>query len=69
MLVPRGTLHTFFRSDENPVKLLVIISPAGFEDFFFEVVGDDEVDAEMMAERALKIGHKYGVTFTGPPLG
>ena len=69
VLVPRGTIHTFFRSDENPVKMLVIISPAGFEDFFFEVVGPDEVDAHMMEERALEAGHKYGVTFTAPPLG
>ena len=69
ILVPRGTVHTFSRADKNPVKLLVIISPAGFENFFFEAVGDDEVDAVMMAERALDIGHKYGVTFTGPPLG
>ena len=69
VLVPRGTIHTFFRSDENPVKMLVIISPAGFEDFFFEVVGPDEVDAHMMEERALEAGHKYGVRFTAPPLG
>ena len=69
ILVPRGTVHTFSRADKNPVKLLVIISPAGFENFFFEAVGDNEVDAVMMAERALEIGHKYGVTFTGPPLG
>ena len=69
MLIPRGTVHTFWRSTSTIPKLLVIISPAEFEDFFFEVIGDDEIDGQAMEERATAISTKYNLTFTGTPLG
>ena len=69
VLIPRGTEHTFWRSNSTTPKLLVIISPAGFEDFFFEVIGDDEIDGQTMEERATAVSSKYDLTFTGPPLG
>ena len=69
VLIPRGTVHTFWRSNSTTPKVLVIISPAGFEDFFFEVIGDEEIDGETMEERAIAVSSKYDLTFTGPPLG
>ena len=36
---PRGQWHTFWNAGETPARILEIISPAGFEDFFAELDG------------------------------
>ena len=58
VLIPRGTVHTFWNAGSTPAKLLVIFSPPGFEQFFFET-GDEEID----------IAEKYKIEVVGPPLG
>ncbi len=35
---PRGQWHTFWNAGEDPARILEIISPAGFERFFEELV-------------------------------
>jgi mannose-6-phosphate isomerase-like protein (cupin superfamily) len=35
---PRGQWHTFWNAGDEPARLLEIISPAGFEQFFGELV-------------------------------
>jgi len=35
--VPKGTLHTFKNIDDRPGRLLVFISPAGLEEFFYAI--------------------------------
>jgi mannose-6-phosphate isomerase-like protein (cupin superfamily) len=35
--IPRGTLHTFKNVDEQPGRLLVVISPSGLEEFFYSI--------------------------------
>ena len=35
---PRGQWHTFWNAGEEPCRILEIISPAGFERFFAELV-------------------------------
>ena len=35
--IPRGTVHTFKNIDPQPGRLLVIITPAGLEDFFYAI--------------------------------
>lgn len=35
---PRGILHTFWNGGDQPARLLEIISPAGFEAYFDELV-------------------------------
>ena len=35
---PRGQWHTFWNAGEEPCRILEIISPAGFEQFFAELV-------------------------------
>ena len=70
VFLPRNVLHTFWRANEKPVKLLVIISPPEFEEFFFDVVGNEqEISGETFGERAMDISDKYNVKFLGPPLG
>ena len=58
VLIPRGTVHTFWNVGSTPAKLLVIFSPPGFEQFFFEV-GDEGID----------VAEKYNIEVVGPPLG
>ena len=35
---PRNQWHTFWNAGDAPARILEIISPAGFEDFFAELV-------------------------------
>lgn len=43
LYVPKNTLHTFRNIDSRPGKLLVTISPAGLEEFFY-AIGTPAVD-------------------------
>jgi quercetin dioxygenase-like cupin family protein len=50
---PRDQWHTFWNADEKPARLLEIISPAGFERFFAELVdlgGVTEVEPQTLAD-------------------
>lgn len=50
---PRGQWHTFWNAGEEPARILEIISPAGFERFFAELVdlgGAAEADPAALAE-------------------
>ena len=69
VLVPRGTVHTFWSTGPIPAKLLAIFSPPGFEQFFVEVVGDENIDTATFVERAMAVAQKYNVEIAGPPLG
>lgn len=44
VLVPRGTVHTYSKTGTGPTKVLVLISPAGFEKFFEEIAGPPDMD-------------------------
>src|SRR5688500_5891895 len=35
---PRGQWHTFWNAGQEPARILEIISPAGFERYFFELL-------------------------------
>ena len=50
---PRGQWHTFWNAGEEPARILEIISPAGFERFFGELVdlgGVTEAAPQTLAE-------------------
>jgi quercetin dioxygenase-like cupin family protein len=50
---PRDQWHTFWNAGEEPARLLEIISPAGFERFFAELVdlgGVTEVEPRTLAD-------------------
>lgn len=49
---PRGQWHTFWNAGDEPCRILEIISPAGFEQFFAELVdlgGVTETEPEKLA--------------------
>ena len=39
VLKPRGTPHAFWNSGPGPVRFLEMITPGGFEEYFFEMAG------------------------------
>ena len=57
---PRGQWHTFWNAGDEPARILEIISPAGFEQFFAELArlrraarADPEALGELCARYAL----------------
>jgi len=56
---PRGQWHTFWNADDQPARLLEIISPAGFEQYFAELVdlgGSTQADPRDLAALAARYG-------------
>jgi mannose-6-phosphate isomerase-like protein (cupin superfamily) len=57
---PRNQWHTFWNAGDEPARILEIISPAGFERFFEELVdlgGVVAADPEVLAE----LSERYGL--------
>lgn len=80
---PRGQWHTFWNAGDEPCRILEIISPAGFERFFAELVagggaGAMEPEAlgelsaryalEMRPESVPELVERFGLVFPGEPL-
>ena len=57
---PRGQWHTFWNAGEEPCRILEIISPAGFEHYFAEVI--DALDGGPPDPDAIgPIADRYGL--------
>ena len=80
---PRGQWHTFWNAGDEPARILEIISPAGFERFFDELVDlggaadtAPEVFAELCARYELDMRpetipglvERFGLRFPGVPV-
>lgn len=59
VLVPRGTVHTLSKAGTASARVLVIISPAGFEKFFEEIAGPPDLD------RIMALAPKYNLEIVG----
>jgi mannose-6-phosphate isomerase-like protein (cupin superfamily) len=57
---PRDQWHTFWNAGDEPCRLLEIISPAGFEDFFKEL-SDMGGALEAAPEELAKLNERYGL--------
>ncbi len=81
---PRGEWHTFWNATDEPCRILEIISPAGFEGFFAELVdlggvaqADPAVLGALCERYALEMDpasvpdlvQRFGLVFPGAPLG
>jgi mannose-6-phosphate isomerase-like protein (cupin superfamily) len=56
---PRNQWHTFWNAGDEPCRILEIISPAGFERFFQELVemgGVTQADPETLAQLSARYG-------------
>ena len=80
---PRGQWHTFWNAGNEPARILEIISPAGFERFFAELVDlggvantSPETLAELCGRHELDMDpdsipgliERFGVVFPGEPV-
>ena len=80
---PRDQWHTFWNAGDEPARILEIISPAGFERFFAELVdlgGVAQADPQAFTELRLRYGlemepdsipgliERFGVVFPGVPV-
>jgi quercetin dioxygenase-like cupin family protein len=68
VVLPRNIPHSFRNSGSTPAKLLVTLTPAGFEGFFEEVAGQLPADQPPDPEKLAAIGRKYGLELL-PPAG
>jgi mannose-6-phosphate isomerase-like protein (cupin superfamily) len=80
---PRGQWHTFWNAGDEPARILEIISPAGFERFFAELVdlggvaqADPAILGSLCERYALEMDpasvpelvERFGVRFPADPL-
>jgi mannose-6-phosphate isomerase-like protein (cupin superfamily) len=80
---PRHQWHTFWNAGDQPARILEIISPAGFEKYFDELVelggstqAEPEVLAELSARYELEVDpesipalvERFGLRFPGEPI-
>lgn len=80
---PRNQWHTFWNAGDEPARILEIISPAGFEQFFAEVVdlgGVTEADPQLLGELCARyelemdpesipgLVERFGLQFPGEPI-
>ena len=83
VLKPRGEWHTFWNAGDEPCRILEIISPAGFEEFFRALVdlggvaqANPETLGELCERYALEMDpssvpglvERFGVRFPAEPL-
>jgi mannose-6-phosphate isomerase-like protein (cupin superfamily) len=59
---PRDQWHTFWNAGDAPCRILEIIAPGGFEDFFDELV-DAGADGPPEPEWLAALGARYGLEF------
>ena len=80
---PRDQWHTFWNAGDEPCRILEIISPAGFERFFAELVdmggvlnaGEQALtelcvryELEMRPETVPALVERFGLRFPGDPI-
>jgi quercetin dioxygenase-like cupin family protein len=80
---PRDQWHTFWNAGDEPARILEIISPAGFERFFAELVdlgGVGQADPQAFSDLRSRYGlemepdsipelvERFGLVFPGEPL-
>jgi mannose-6-phosphate isomerase-like protein (cupin superfamily) len=60
---PRGQWHTFWNAGDTPARILEIISPAGFEQFFAELVEGAMAGGAPDLEALAATAARYGLEF------
>jgi mannose-6-phosphate isomerase-like protein (cupin superfamily) len=68
VFVPRGVEHSFRVVGLVPARIVVNLTPSGFEGFFADMIrGQFRIPEDMPA--IIESATKHRMTFTGPPLG
>jgi hypothetical protein len=63
---PRGELHTMWNAGSTPARMIEVISPAGFEGYFRDLV-DLTKDGAPPFEAIATLAKAYGLQFGEPP--
>jgi quercetin dioxygenase-like cupin family protein len=70
VLIPRGLKHTFWNQGSLPARVLIVVSPSGFERYFEELAdglasAGDVPESAMSLRKALS--ERYDIEVVGPP--
>lgn len=65
LVVPRGVSHGLRRVSEEPVRMLTLVSPPGFEKVFAAVVEQGEEELLAAPERLVELAARYGTEVLG----
>ncbi|WP_051515522.1 cupin domain-containing protein [Candidatus Blastococcus massiliensis] len=63
--VPRGRPHALRRLDDDPVRMLTLVSPPGMELFFQAVAAEGEEELLADPERLMALAARHGTTILG----
>ena len=63
---PRGEAHAMWNAGSEPARMIEVISPAGFEQFFRDVV-DMLESGDVDAQRGASLAAAYGLQFADTP--
>ena len=66
IFAPRGVPHTYRYLGQTPGRLMCIITPSGFEEFF-EEIGALSPQQQQDIPRVIEIGKEYGLEILPPP--
>lgn len=64
---PRGELHTMWNAGKVPARMIEVISPAGFEHFFWGLADQLEAGGPPDPEAIGKLAAEYGLQFGEAP--
>jgi quercetin dioxygenase-like cupin family protein len=65
IIKPRGEVHAMWNAGSTPARMIEVISPAGFEDFFRELTDMTAVGAPDPGD-VTRLGDRYGLPFAQP---
>lgn len=70
VIVPRGAAHALAKARGQDLRMLVITSPAGLEQFFVEVQNRQApTGSSMREEDVVALAAEFGTRIVGPPIG
>ena len=65
IVVPRGATHGLRRLSDEPVRMITLVSPPGFEKIFAEVAEQGEENLLADPDRLLALAQKHGTNIIG----
>lgn len=68
VVVPRGAPHTLAPRAGEPLRMLVILSPAGLEQFFVDVERREQAGQQVDDETVIALAAEYRTRPVGPPI-
>jgi quercetin dioxygenase-like cupin family protein len=66
--LPRGTAHTYQNFSSRHARLLVMVTPAGFDRFFMDLDALTRGQAQPDFAKVERLMNDYGLELVGPPL-